>query len=192
MKTLSAKRNRIALRELETHNRNSLCSWNCIWRVEYFRSDMLVASSFGRGCLDRLWHGDVMGEEQLFDQTVLGRGQDPAEQTWETWASMQGQHWLTTGYLKAPPPREYIKSIISCSTHPLEFIFITQTDLSIDQQLLGQRIHLCSNQGKAHQLIWLHRWIGAAIMGCNCTRIPHRLISVTEEHERALRKQQDP
>lgn len=58
------------------------------------------------------------------------------------------------------PPGNTIKSIIRCSTNPLEFIVISQTDLSIDQQLLGQWIHLCSKWGEAHQLIWLHRWMG--------------------------------
>lgn len=128
-------------------------------------SIVLLISYFKNGILWE-WHGSlfcsffmdlsgqVCGKVMLWERSScdglirqLGKGQDRAEQTRETWASLQNQQH-SPDYSKRPP-ESAIKSIIRCSPHPLEFIFISQTDLTIDQQLPGQQIHLWSNQGKA-------------------------------------------
>lgn len=74
------------------------------------------------------------------------------------------------------PPESIIKSIYhSKMLYTSLGVHFHQSNWSISQQ-----IHLYSNQGKAHQLIWLHRWIGASLMGsCICVKISNRLLSVT-------------
>lgn len=63
MKTLSATEKQIALGELETHKKEL----SVLLKLHYQNGKLKLHVGLLR--LDRLWQGEVMGEE-LFDQTV--------------------------------------------------------------------------------------------------------------------------